>query len=107
METKITHLTNENFDAEIAALDFAVVDFWAAWCGPCKMFAPVFESVAAELTDITFGKLEVDEGADIAERFNIVSIPTLVIFKKGEVAAKTVGYKNAEQLKAFILENKN
>ena len=68
-----------------------VVDFFADWCGPCKMLAPVIDEIAGEVRDAKVGKVNVDEQGELAARFGVMSIPTLIVFKNGEVAAKTVG----------------
>jgi thioredoxin 1 len=105
MAEGITTLTNDTFDEIIGAADGAVlVDFWAEWCGPCKMIAPVLEELAGELAgQVSIAKLNVDEASDIARRFEVMSIPTLLIFKDGEVAKRLVGAKP----KAAILEDLN
>jgi thioredoxin 1 len=84
----------------VAASDIPiVVDFWAEWCGPCKMIAPILGEIAAEQTgNLTVAKLNVDENPDIAMRFNVMSIPTLLVFKNGEVSKRLVGAKGKGQL---------
>ena len=69
-----------------------LLDFWAPWCGPCRMVAPIVEEIAAERSDITVGKINVDEEMELAMEFGIVSIPTLIVMKGGTVAEKAVGY---------------
>lgn len=106
MEEKILYLDSATFDEAISGSGLILVDFWAKWCGPCKMLAPVLEEVANEAVDITIAKVDIDECEDIAMRFGVMSIPTLMIFKNSEIIAKTVGFKNKTQILAFIEENK-
>jgi thioredoxin 1 len=91
----ITHLTTSTFDETINGSTAPVlVDFWAEWCGPCKMIAPVLEEMAGELGDqLTITKLNVDENPDIAMRYGVMSIPTLLLFDGGDVKKKIVGAK--------------
>lgn len=86
-------LTNENFEAEVLNSDVPVlVDFWAVWCMPCKMLAPVVEELANEANGVyKVGKVNVDEAPELAARFRIASIPTIVVFKNGEVYKKSIG----------------
>lgn len=106
MSEKILHLDASSFEDAINASKPIMVDFWAKWCGPCKMLVPILEEVANEVTDVQIGKVDVDECGDIAQRYGVMSIPTLIIFKNGEVVAQSVGYKNQIQIKTFIDENK-
>lgn len=93
-------LTNENFDTEVLQSDIPVlVDFWATWCGPCKMIGPIVAEIAQENEGkIKVGKVNVDEQQRLAIRFGISSIPTLLVFKGGELANKAVGYMPKEEL---------
>lgn len=85
-------VTNDNFDSEVINSDLPVlVDFWASWCGPCKMLAPVLREVAEENDSIKVGKVNVDEEPELAGRFGIMSIPTLIVFKNGAAVKKSVG----------------
>ncbi len=96
MEIKIT---NANFQAEVIESDKPVlIDFYATWCGPCKMIAPFVEEIANENPDIKVGKIDVDEEGALATAFGIVSIPTLVVVKGGEVVNKAVGYRSKDQI---------
>ncbi len=96
----VKELNGANFDSEINASVPVLVDFWAPWCGPCRMLAPVVDQVAEELKDAAkICKVNVDEAADVAAKFGIMNIPTLLVFKNGELAQKMVGV----QSKATIL----
>ncbi len=97
-------LNSDNFETEVLKSEKPViVDFWADWCGPCRMMAPVIEEVAEERSDIKVCKLNVDDEPDLANHYGISVIPTVLCFKGGEVAAKVVGYKPKEDLIAALL----
>ena len=96
----IIDLTKENFQAEITTSDKPVlVDFWAVWCGPCQMMAPILHELEAEMPDVQIGKVNVDEQMDLARQFRVVSIPTLIIFKNGQEVQRMVGVTSKEELK--------
>lgn len=98
----IVTLTNDNFDATVKE-GTVLVDFWATWCGPCKMQAPILEQLDAKMDGaITIGKVDVDEEPVLANRFGVSSIPTLVILKNGEVAEKRVGVTDAATLESLV-----
>lgn len=85
-------LTQENFQTEVLdAKGTVLVDFWAAWCGPCRMLSPVVDEVAAELPGVKVGKVNIDEQPDLAAQFDVMSIPTLVVFKDGKAVNQSVG----------------
>lgn len=85
-------LTQDNFQTEVLdAKGTVLVDFWAAWCGPCRMLSPVVDEVAAELSGVKVGKVNIDEQPDLAAQFDIMSIPTLVVFKDGKAVNQSVG----------------
>jgi thioredoxin 1 len=90
-EHKTVEVTDTSFGEFIAKNRFAVIDCWAAWCGPCNMLSPVVEQLAGEYTNITFGKLNVDENRKVPMKFGIRSIPTILYFKDGKLADKTLG----------------
>jgi thioredoxin 1 len=89
--SKIITLTADNFDDILSEDGILLVDFWAAWCGPCKMFSPILDQIAEENDDITIGKVNIDEESELAESFDIMSIPTLLVFKDGELCNKSIG----------------
>lgn len=96
----IIDLTKENFQAEITKSDKPVlVDFWAVWCGPCQMMAPILHELEAEMPDVQIGKVNVDEQMDLARQFRVVSIPTLIILKNGQEVQRMVGVTSKEELK--------
>ena len=100
MAEGITTLSDSTFDETInAAEQPVVVDFWAEWCGPCKMIAPILDEIAAEHAGkVRVAKLNVDDNPDIARRFDVMSIPTLIVFKDGQPAKRMIGAKGKGQL---------
>jgi thioredoxin 1 len=100
MMSNAIQLTDATFDEEVKGADVPVlVDFWAEWCGPCKMIAPILDEIAGEQGDkLRIGKLNVDDNPGIAQRFEVMAIPTLILFKDGEVQKRLVGAKGKGQL---------
>ncbi|MCH9614416.1 MAG: Thioredoxin [Chlamydiia bacterium] len=98
---KIKHLTEENFEAEVAN-GVVLVDFFAEWCGPCRMLAPVVEELSKEMDNVTFCKLDIDQHSKPAGNHQVTSIPTLLLFKDGTEVARSVGLKDKEALAEFV-----
>jgi thioredoxin 1 len=95
----VIHITRENFQEEVMNSSKPVlVDFWASWCGPCRMVGPVVEEIAEERDDIKVGKVNVDEQPELASSFQIMSIPTLIVFKEGKIANRMMGARPKEQI---------
>ena len=94
----IKELTTENFKEEIASEQKTLVDFWAPWCGPCKMLSPIVDEIAENATDFKVGKVNVDEQMDIAREFSIAAIPTLLVFQNGKVINKSVGLLTKDEV---------
>ncbi len=107
MSDDIVYITDSSFDDEVLAAELPVlVDFWAEWCGPCKMIGPVLEEIAGEYAGrVKVAKLNIDENPNTPPKFGIRGIPTLMLYKGGAVEATKVGAVNKSQLSAFLEEN--
>ncbi|MBR3716191.1 MAG: thioredoxin [Clostridia bacterium] len=97
-------ITKENFEKEVLKSDIPVlVDFWATWCGPCRMLAPIIEEIAEDYDGkVKVGKINVDEEQELAVKFGIASIPTVLLFKDGEITDKSIGYKQKSHFEAML-----
>lgn len=96
-------ITKENFDRKVLKAEGTVlIDFWATWCGPCRMLSPIVDEVASEHPDVKVGKINVDEQPELAQQFGIMSIPTLLVFKNGEKVQESVGLIPKEKVESLI-----
>jgi thioredoxin 1 len=96
-------LTADSFDATVLqAQNIVLVDFWAPWCGPCKVMSPIVDELAGEMDGVTIGKVNVDENSELARQFNVLSIPTFIVFKSGQVVEQFSGSMSKEALKAKL-----
>ena len=103
----IKHLNETDFETDVLKAEgLILVDFFADWCGPCKMLSPVLEALASKNNDIDFYKINVDENTDLAEKYSVSSIPNVLIFKNGQVADSSIGFKTEEQMQEFIDSNR-
>lgn len=95
----VLHLTKDNFNEEVLKSEVPVlVDFWATWCGPCQMIAPVIEEIAGEAVDAKICKVDVDEQSELARQYKVLSIPTLMVFKGGELIKRESGARSKEEI---------
>ena len=95
-------VTKDNFATVTAENSLVLLDFWAVWCGPCKMIAPLLNQIAEERDDVVIGKVDVDSEMELAMQFGVASIPTLVVIKDGKPAGKAVGYMPKEKILALL-----
>jgi len=103
---EIMHVTKENFEKEVLKSEKPVlVDFFATWCGPCKMLSPILEQVADESDKVKILKVDIDQGMEIAEEYGIMSVPTLILFKDGKETTRELGFRQKKQLIDLIDQN--
>ncbi|OAZ46658.1 thioredoxin [Paenibacillus polymyxa] len=102
----IVNVSDQSFNAEVEGTGTVLVDFWAPWCGPCKMIAPILEDLSTEVGDsVKIAKVNVDENPESASRFGVMSIPTLIVFKDGQPVDKVVGLNSKETLKSMLTKH--
>ena len=103
MTMSVLNVTVETFEAEVLKNPKPVlVDFWAPWCGPCKMVGPILEEIAADRDDIVVAKVNVDDNMALAKQYRIISIPTMMLMKNGEIAKKLVGFHEREEIEEIL-----
>ncbi|KAB7706701.1 thioredoxin [Bacillus aerolatus] len=100
--SNVVTVNEANFGEVTAANEVAVIKFGAPWCGPCKMIAPVLDNLSESMDNVVFGDVDIDESSDLAQQFNIMSVPTILIFKNGSVAKQSMGFSPEEKLKNLI-----
>jgi thioredoxin 1 len=107
MSEQLIHVTDDSFESDVLQSNAPVlVDYWAEWCGPCKMIAPILDEVASEYADkLKIAKLDVDQNAETAQKYGIRSIPCLMLFKDGDIVATQIGALSKSQLSEFIDQN--
>ena len=99
----VVTITKENFQKEVVESEKRVLlEFWASWCGPCRMLSPIVDEIAEERTDIKVGKVNVDEQQELAATFNVMSIPTLIVLDKGQVVNQSVGVRPKKQILTML-----
>lgn len=103
MDMSVMTITKENFQKEVIESEKTVLlDFWAGWCGPCRMVSPIVDEIAAENSGVKVGKINIDEQRELAEAFRVMSIPTLLVMKKGEVVRQSVGAQPKQQILSML-----
>ena len=99
----VVHVTGDTFEQEVLKAEGKVlVDFWAGWCGPCSMLSPVIDEIAEDRTDIKVGKVNVDEEPELSSAFQVMSIPTVIVLKNGNVTGKSIGVRPREDIEAML-----
>jgi len=99
----IVSINSNNFESEVLNADSVVlVDFWADWCGPCRMLAPILEEISDERADVKICKVNVDEESELATKYNIMSIPTIIVFKDGEIFKRVVGAQSKQAILSIL-----
>ncbi len=105
-DEKIQELTNESFNKDVLEKKgFVLVDFWAPWCGPCRMMSPILDELSTEINKVEFKKINIDKNQDLANSYRILSIPCFILFKNGKAIASRTGACSKEDLKDWILNN--
>lgn len=100
----VLHVTKNDFQEEVLnAKGVVLVDFFASWCGPCKMLSPIIEELANEMTDVKFVKIDVDEQNELASKYGVMSIPTMLVFKDGHIINNAVGFRSKEDIQKMVL----
>lgn len=99
-------IKDSNEFKDVVSGGYVLVDFFATWCGPCKMLSPVLEEIESERSGVTIAKVDIDDNIDIAKSFGVMSVPTLILFKDGVVVDKKIGYMPKENITSWIEENK-
>ena len=99
-----TELDPSSMEEAVNSGETWVVDFWASWCGPCKKLAPIYEEVSEEVEDVNFGKVNMEEHSDLATKYQVSALPTLLIIKDGDIIAKNAGAMDKESLKSWVQE---